>query len=81
MKGKIYRIKYTLSNNKTEVFFGKRDKVIKQWEKHSLLTKEQIAKQLKIKDKTITLVEMSLYDWAGNSLAKISFSEGESKVV
>lgn len=75
MKGKIYKIKYTLSNNKIEVFFGKRNKVINQWEKQSLLTKEKIAKQLKIKDKGITLIEMNLYDWAGNLLANKLFND------
>ena len=75
MKGKIYRIKYTLSNNKIETFFGKRNKVINQWEKQSLLTKEKIAKQLKIKDKGITLIEMNLYDWAGNLLANKLFND------
>ena len=65
MKGKIYKITYTLSNNKIETFFGTRNKVINQWEKQLLLTKEKIAKQLKIKDKTIHFVEIT-YDWAGN---------------
>ena len=74
-KEKIYQIQYILSNGKTIVHGGKREKVIKEWEEVLKLSAEEIIKFLKLskgkdkdKNKDVVLVEMILIDWVGTKL-------------
>jgi len=72
-QSRYYKIKYVLSNGKTQLFQDKREKVMKEWDKILNLSQEQILKKLKIKDNTITLSEAILIDWVGNTITNKIF--------
>lgn len=85
-KDKTYQIQYILSNGKTIVHGGKREKVIKEWEEVLELSSEEIIKFLKLskgkdkdKNKDVTLVEMILIDWVGTKLVGKVFGEETGK--
>ncbi len=73
---KIYKIKFLLSNNKTIIHDGKRDKIINEWHELLELPIEKIMRKLKLhKDKMIKLDEIILYDWVGNKMINKIFEE------
>jgi len=80
MKGKIYKIKFLLSNGKTIIHDGKRDKLINEWRKLEGLSNQEIVKSLKLgrgKHKDIMLIKMEFYDWANNLTISKVFNEVE----
>ena len=76
MKGKIYKIKFFLSDGRIIIHDGKRNKIIKEWHELLELPVEKIMRKLKLhKDKTIKLNEIILYDWVGNKMLNKIFKE------
>ena len=65
---RYYKIKYILSNGKTPIYQDKRKKIVKEWDRISILTQEEILKKLKVKD--VKLSEIILYDWVGNIITR-----------